>query len=115
MENHCHDSSCQSHSHESAKSSGCGCGCPSCSCARHESSCHEESECCDYAAHFLALADDAWMEVLKDKIKAYILTNDKKIDGLAKIIAEANKEKWHNKKQQHQADIDFEKQLESSM
>ena len=56
----------------------------------HEENHHEEK--------LLKLADEAWMELLKEKIKAEI--ESKKGDQLrelAKIIALANKEKWHHK------------------
>ncbi|MFI5344211.1 MAG: hypothetical protein ACHQUC_08330, partial [Chlamydiales bacterium] len=41
--------------------------------------------------------DLAWMEVLKEKIKEHILANDKKINELAKIVAEANHKRWMHK------------------
>lgn len=52
----------------------------------------------DHCAFFLEIADCAWVEVLKEKIKEHIREHD---DGhlteLAKIIAEGNKKRWKNK------------------
>jgi hypothetical protein len=80
----------------------CKCG-EHCHCGEHcqchdktHQHCHEKE--CDCAEKFLKLADEAWAEVLKEKIKAEI---EKKKGGdlekLAVIIAKANGEKWKNK------------------
>lgn len=62
-------------------SCGCGCGC-SCSCSDN----------------FLKLADEAWMEVLKEKIKCKIIAHKgEHMDKLAELIAKANGERWKNK------------------
>ena len=73
-----------------------------CKCGEHchchdkiSQQCHEK-ECA--AEIFLKLADEAWVEVLKEKIKTEI---EKKkgsdLEKLAVIIAKANGEKWKNK------------------
>lgn len=89
----CHKQSCCS--------SSCHCGCMeksgNCGSSSCESHCHDEHSSGDFGKEFLLLADDAWMEVLKDKIKEYIIKNDKKIDELAQVIAEANHERWKRK------------------
>lgn len=60
---------------------GCNCGC-GCSCSDN----------------FLKLADEAWMEVLKEKIKAQIIAHKgEHMDKLAGLIAKANGERWKNK------------------
>ena len=89
------------HSNHHCCCENCNCGCHenhgSCSCSCHD--CHDhsdEKECC-YSEAFLELADEAWMEVLKDKIKENILANDKKINELAAIVAEANHARWKKK------------------
>lgn len=57
----------------------CGCGC----------------SCSD---NFLKLADEAWMEVLKEKIKEKIYAHKgEHMDKLAEMIAKANGEKWKHK------------------
>jgi hypothetical protein len=56
---------------------GCGCGC---------------------SDKFLKLADEAWMEVLKEKIKCQIIANkDEHMEKLAALIAKANGARWKNK------------------
>jgi hypothetical protein len=85
-------------------------------CCEHEhhddccqSSCHQES--CEHPGHgdedfahqLLEMADEAWMEVLKEKIKAHInAASGKHLDGLAKLVAQSNKERWDHKLAKHQ-------------
>ena len=58
---------------------------------QHEEHCHCEEK-------FMKVADEAWMELLKEKIKAEI---EKKqgdsLEKLAEIITKANSEKWRHK------------------
>jgi hypothetical protein len=89
----------------------CGCGCKSCGC--HQSSCSCKS-CCqseDKSKRLLALADTAWMELLKDKIKEHILATDKKIDEIAKIVAQTNHERWSHKMAKKQLVENYEESL----
>lgn len=53
-------------------------------------------ECsCDMPEKLLALADEAWSELLKEKIKAEISKScGEGMDKLAKLVAETNKAKW---------------------
>lgn len=89
-----------SHCHEHDHNHHCGC---SCSCCRSHQ--HEEQSCCegkdgheDFASHLLSLADEAWMELLKDKIKENILSSSgAQLDQLAKTVAESNGARWKNK------------------
>lgn len=54
-----------------------------------------DSECCNAPEKLLCLADEAWKEVLKDKIKQEIEKNSgAKLDALAKLVANANQQKW---------------------
>jgi len=47
---------------------------------------------------FFELADEAWMELLKDKVKAHILKEkEAHLDKLAEMIAKSNGEKWKHK------------------
>ncbi len=58
----------------------------------HEEHCEEHS---DFACDLLELADEAWMCLLKDKIKEQILaTNGKHLDELAKLVTESNHSRW---------------------
>jgi len=58
--------------------------------------CHEGHSGCD--DKLMRLAEEAWMELLKDKIKTEI-ENKKGSDlqKLAEIVAKANGEKWKHK------------------
>ena len=106
---HCQKQSC------GCSKEGCGCGCHqssgSCSCCSQlKGSCGNE----DHASHkFLELADQAWMEVLKEKIKEHIKANAKHIDELARLIAEANHERWKKKMDQKCSCGNFEEKLKN--
>lgn len=82
------------HQHR-ACSCGCGCGC-GCGCNTHH---HNDMEGnCHCAEKLLDIADEAWREVLKEKIKAKIVAKKgEHIEKLAEIIAIANGEKWKHK------------------
>jgi hypothetical protein len=74
----------------------CSC-CPKCHEICHEHF-HGEAPKEDCLQNFLELADQAWMEVLKEKIKEHILaTKGAHLKELAKIISEANQKRWQNK------------------
>ena len=78
---HCHDhqDSCCSHDH-------------------HQHSCCHEHHHEDFAHQLLQLADEAWMEVLKEKIKEEVRQhNGPHLDALAKLVAETNNNRWKNK------------------
>lgn len=103
---HCN---CNCHDH-------CGDHCSSC-CSSH----HDHHGCCGEGHHhhhevsgseaFLELADEAWMEVLKEKIKAHIVANDTRLNDLAKIIAEANHCRWKMKMASKHGCDDFKQRL----
>lgn len=66
----------------------------------------------DYNHIFLELADCAWMEVLKDKIKDHILaTKSDKMTELARIISEANTKRWKHKMEKERCCHDFKSEL----
>lgn len=80
------------HEHHQEGSCSCGCGCGSGSHYHHH---HSEESGCHCAEKFLEIADEAWREVLKEKIKAKILAHKgDRMEQLAEIIASANGEKW---------------------
>lgn len=97
-QNHCHDGSCETGHHHHHSHSCCGehhgeCGC---CCHGHE---HKGGKG-HFADQLLELADEAWMELVKDKIKAKIQeTSGKQIDELAAIVSNANHERWSSKLQ----------------
>lgn len=58
---------------------------------------HHGECCCDMPEKLLQLADEAWMEVLKEKIKQEIIANGgEKLDEIAKLVAETNCAKWQH-------------------
>lgn len=62
--------------------------------------------------YFLELADTAWEEVLKDKMKDYILeTQEKRMEELAKIVAEGNNQKWKDKMHKKHSGGEFKEKL----
>lgn len=76
--------------HNDDGSCKCGCGC---SCGKHYHHHHEEG--CNCGEKLLMIADEAWKELLKDKIKAKILAKKgDHLEKLAEIVAVANGEKW---------------------
>ncbi|MDR3543993.1 MAG: hypothetical protein P4L69_24020 [Desulfosporosinus sp.] len=55
---------------------------------------NNDSEC-DMHERLLALADDAWMELLKEKMKTEIeKTNGPHMNNIAKLVVDANCAKW---------------------
>ena len=55
----------------------------------------DHGDCCNIPEKLLCLADEAWREVLKEKIKKEIeKTSGAKLDSLAKLVAETNHRKW---------------------
>jgi len=64
---------------------------------------HHHQHCCEhehgsFADELLELADEAWMEVLKEKIKKQIEQNSgEHLDALAKLVSDANSERWKQK------------------
>ena len=78
-----HDESCKCGEH-------CQCG-DKIKQYHHEEHCHCEEK-------FLKLADEAWMEILKEKIKAEVEKEQgESLGKLAEIIAKTNCEKWKHK------------------
>ena len=91
MANHCHHHGCATSAHESHDHHHCCC-CEG-TCTHHH---HHEGQ--DFAHQLLEMADEAWMEVLKDKIKQQIVaTYGKNLDKLAKIVSDSNRMRWKNK------------------
>ena len=75
---------------------------PCCGVETQESCCQSDS-CCDesggFASGVLRIADDAWAELLKEKIKkAFEAKKGKKMDKIAEIAADAAAAYWDSKK-----------------
>lgn len=106
----CNNNQCSISSHSHSSSCGCGnksCGCCSsdCKCGCHQDGCHHG----DFAHELIQMADDAWMCLLKDKIKAKIENlSGKNLDELADLVANANHKRWISKMEKHEAKDDFE-------
>lgn len=61
---------------------------------------------------FLEVADEAWAEVLKDKIKEYILSKqNKQMTELAKIVADGNNQRWKTKMEKKRGCAEFREKL----
>lgn len=84
-----------------------------CSChSKKEESCHGEDKHEEFAKGLLETADCAWMEVLKDKIKEQIVaTQNDRMKELAKIVSEANSERWKHKMEKKHRCADFKERL----
>jgi hypothetical protein len=84
------------HHHHHEYDEECCCCCDDHCDLEHHHHHHHENQ--DFAAQLLEMADDAWMELLKEKIKKQIESaGGKHLDHLAKIVAESNKERWEHK------------------
>jgi hypothetical protein len=89
----------------------------SCSCCQtscHQSSCYEEEED-EYKSlceHLVELADIAWMELVKEKLKEEIRNADADhIDQLVKVISSYNRQRWHAKLSEKSGCEDLEQQV----
>lgn len=71
----------------------------------------QEQEC-NVHEKLLCLADEAWKEVLKDKIKAEIeKSSGAKLNALAKLVAETNGRRWQGMIQAKKACDDYKSQV----
>lgn len=110
MSHECHDSSCSSEHHSHHHDGECCCSCHTCACECHN---HHHKK---YTKELLCLADQAWMEVLKEKIKEEILkTSGKHLDQMAKLVSEANHKRWKEKLAEKKQLEDFDDDLKSLM
>lgn len=88
-------------------------------CCEHEHSCchehehhHHEHEHEDFAHQLIELADDAWMELLFEKLKEQIkITNGAQMDKLAKLVSDANHTRWQHKMGLNKNSQDFKDHL----
>lgn len=82
---------CGNNMHEHYGEKKCSCGCGE---YYHHHGQHDEGGC-HCAEKFLEIADEAWKEVLKEKIKTKIVAHKgEHLDKLAEMVAMANGEKW---------------------
>lgn len=95
----CHGDSCSSHHGHHHHHHPCECSheCSNSCCDDHHQSCHHVVQK-DFAHQLLEIADEAWMEILKEKIKDQILkTNGPQLEKLAKLVSSSNNERWKYK------------------
>ncbi|HSW73066.1 MAG TPA: hypothetical protein VLG44_06650 [Chlamydiales bacterium] len=86
----------------------CCCPCHS----KQNESCHSNDQEMEFHSYFLEIADMAWEEVLKDQIKEYILSTQKKrMQELAKIVAEGNNQRWRAKMQNKHSCHEFQEKI----
>ena len=103
MHHHCHNKECSAcssngHHHESC-----------CKCHDHH---HHDGEHEGFAKQLLELADEAWMELLHEKVKKRIeATNGAKLDQLAQIVADANNARWQSKLAKEKGCEEFEEKV----
>lgn len=101
---HCHGS-CPHHGPVMGHEEGSCCSCHTCKCPCHG---HQGK----YADELLKLADEAWMEVLKEKIKDEIRQHSgDHLTETAKLVAQANHVRWKEKLQSRKDLQDFEDRL----
>ena len=107
MSHECQDSCCESHHHH-----------------HHHGHCHEENGCCchdecdehhhhgKFSRELLELADEAWMEVLKEEIVNEIRkTSGDHIKKMAKLVNETNHERWKELMAERKGLAEFEDKL----
>lgn len=95
-------------SHQDQNHECCHQGDKECSHHHHHGECHHHHHG-DFAHQLLEMADDAWMEVLRDKIKQEIIkSSGDHLDKLAKIVSDSNKERWKHKLADQKGCHDFE-------
>lgn len=107
---HGHEDSCCSEGSQHECHSG-ECHSHTCECKHHhEHEHHHDHE--GFAHAFLELADEAWREVLKQKIKDQIIAHSgHRLDELAKLISETNYARWKNKMAAHRGCKEYEEKL----
>lgn len=101
MGHHDHNGCCSEEGHS------CCCGEESCQiCHSHH---HHQAE---FSDQLLELADEAWMEVLKEKIKEKIKTsNGAQLDKLAALVSDANNARWKGKITNHKGLKEFKDKI----
>jgi hypothetical protein len=106
--NHHHCDTC---SHEASE---CSCCCHDHTCSTEHDHHHHHHHHEDFSTQLLSIADEAWMEILKEKIKDQIRSsNGKHLDDLAKMVAEYNETRWKNKMSAQHTIGDFRNKVSS--
>jgi hypothetical protein len=75
-----------------------------------------ESECPHSPENLLSLADEAWKELLKDKIKQEIeKSTGAKLSTIAKLVSEGNHRRWTHLLEGKQKCEEFTEQLNEAL
>ncbi len=115
---HHHEGCCHHHEHDSCGSSHNHKQGSCCSSHEHSSCCHQSNHESheDFAHQLLQIADEAWMELLKDKIKHHILSScGQQLESIASVVAETNKCRWHHKIAMHKGKEEYKNKLENAI
>ena len=79
-------------------------------CEAHDTA--KENEECNMPEKMICMADEAWCEVLKAKMKAEIEAScGEQLTQLAKLVTTTNGKRWQFKMQMKQGCEDFKKKL----
>lgn len=102
-----------SHHHHCHEHEGESCSCCQGTCSHgHHHHDHDHEEQGDFAHLLLEMADEAWMEVLKEKIKEQIVaTSGPHLTELAKLVADSNKMRWKHKMASQKACADYTQKM----
>ncbi len=98
------------HHHDECCGSEKGCEESSC-CESEHGHHHHQDDKCEMLYSLLDVANEAWRDVLKEKIKDYIRANDHKIDDVAKIVAETNHKVWEHKMAKEKLACNFKEKM----
>lgn len=110
MSHECHHGSCSHKNHSHSVSCGSCCHDFECECDCHHHHPHK------YSDELLALADEAWMELIKDMIKEEIIKHSgKNISQIAQLVAKANHARWTAKIDEKKNHHVFEDELTNLM
>lgn len=110
MSHECNDSCCGSHHHAHHQHYGYSHHHGECSCCCHcECSGHHQGK---FSKELLELADQAWMDVLKESIMDEIRrTSGEHLKKMAKLVNETNHERWKELMSEKKGFEDFEARL----
>lgn len=105
MSHKCNES-CSQESHHQHSAGSCECCCHrKCDCP-----CHHHGK---YSEQLLKIADEAWMELIKEKIKEDILKHSgDHITQLAQLVSRSNHKRWTDKLSEKKNLDDFNEQLQ---
>lgn len=91
-----------------SKNEKCCCSCHE----KHHGEHHEDDKQKEFVHWLYEVADEAWTEVLKEKIKEHILSNQsERMTELAKIVSDGNSQRWKHKMEKKHACGDFKEKL----